>query len=97
MVTPDAGHPVGPLSGWRPRPESDWWPSSLLPLLAAGADNLLLSEYVEGSSNNKAIEIFNGTGATVDLAAGGYQLEVYFNGSATAVRAHRVDRLRRRR
>ena len=43
----------------------------------------MLSEYVEGSSNNKAIEIFNGTGATVDLAAGGYQLEVYFNGSTT--------------
>ena len=45
---------------------------------AAAPSNLLLSEYVEGSSNNKAIEIFNGTGATVDLAAGGYQLEVYF-------------------
>ena len=50
---------------------------------AAAPTNLLLSEYVEGSSNNKAIEIFNGTGATVDLAASGYQLEVYFNGSAT--------------
>ena len=30
--------------------------------------DLFISEYIEGSSNNKAIEIFNGTGAPVDLA-----------------------------
>ena len=29
---------------------------------------LFFSEYVEGSSNNKALEIYNGTGAAVDLA-----------------------------
>ena len=29
---------------------------------------LYFSEYIEGSSNNKALEIYNGTGATVDLA-----------------------------
>src|SRR5262245_34300708 len=52
---------------------------------ASGAPTeLFISEYVEGSSNNKAIEIFNGTGAPVDLAAGGYRLEVYFNGSTTS-------------
>jgi hypothetical protein len=44
---------------------------------------LFISEYVEGSSNNKALEFFNGTGAAVDLAAEGYQVEFYFNGSAT--------------
>jgi uncharacterized protein len=44
---------------------------------------LFLSEYVEGSSNNKALEIFNGTGAAVNLAGEGYQVEFYFNGSAT--------------
>jgi hypothetical protein len=43
---------------------------------------LFISEYIEGSSNNKALEIFNGTGAAVDLAAEGYQVEFYFNGSA---------------
>jgi len=47
----------------------------------AQPDDLLLSEYVEGSSSDKAIEIFNGTGATADLAA--YQLELYVNGDAT--------------
>jgi endonuclease I len=46
------------------------------------ATDLFISEYVEGSSNNKALEIFNGTGSTVDLSD--YQLETYFNGSATA-------------
>src|SRR5690606_14322127 len=51
---------------------------------AATPTDLLISEYVEGSSNNKAIEIFNGTGASVDLTAAGYRLEVYFNGAATA-------------
>jgi predicted extracellular nuclease len=51
--------------------------------LAASSD-LFISEYVEGSSNNKALEIFNDTGAAIDLRAGGYNVQVYFNGSASA-------------
>jgi predicted extracellular nuclease len=55
---------------------------------ACGGDttdaDLFLSEYIEGSSFNKAIEIYNGTGSTVDLAAGLYTLELYSNGSVTA-------------
>ena len=47
------------------------------------ATELFLSEYIEGSSFNKAIEIYNGTGGSVDLAAGVYTLELYSNGSAT--------------
>ena len=39
---------------------------------------LIISEYVEGSSYNKAIEIYNGTGADVDLSA--YSLEKDVNG-----------------
>src|SRR5690349_18476217 len=55
-------------------------------LSLAGAANaaptdLFISEYVEGSSNNKALELFNGTGAPVDLAANGYLVQFYFNGS----------------
>lgn len=46
------------------------------------AQDLFISEYIEGSSFNKAIEIFNGTGQTVDLSS--YSLELYSNGSATA-------------
>ncbi|MPV36857.1 ExeM/NucH family extracellular endonuclease [Georgenia subflava] len=40
---------------------------------------LFFSEYIEGSSNNKALEIYNGTGAAVDLS--GYSVEMFFNGS----------------
>lgn len=58
-----------------------------MPLAApasAAATDLFLSELIEGSSNNKAVEIYNGTGAPVDLAAGGYTLQFYFNGGTTA-------------
>lgn len=44
--------------------------------------DLLISEYVEGSSNNKYIEIFNGTGAEVDLSD--YQIRLYSNGASSA-------------
>jgi len=42
------------------------------------ASDLFFSEYIEGSSNNKAIEIFNGTGAAVDLS--NYSVKLYANG-----------------
>ncbi|HET6214669.1 MAG TPA: lamin tail domain-containing protein [Micromonosporaceae bacterium] len=51
---------------------------------AATPTDLFFSEYVEGSSNNKAVEVFNGTGAAIDLAAGGYLVQMYFNGATTA-------------
>ncbi|MBR0568216.1 ExeM/NucH family extracellular endonuclease [Azoarcus sp. L1K30] len=44
---------------------------------------LFVSKYIEGSSNNKAIEIFNPDTAPVDLAAAGYAIKFYFNGSAS--------------
>lgn len=40
------------------------------------------SEYVEGSSNNKALEIFNSGDSAIDL--NGYKIEMYFNGNTTA-------------
>lgn len=43
------------------------------------ANDLFFSEYIEGSSNNKAIEIFNGTAQTVDLSQ--YTVELYSNGA----------------
>jgi predicted extracellular nuclease len=52
--------------------------------LAQPAADLFFSEYIEGTSNNKALEIYNGTGAAVNLATGGYDIQMYFNGSATA-------------
>jgi predicted extracellular nuclease len=52
------------------------------PAGAAIPTDLFFSEYVEGSGFNKAVEIFNGTGAPVDLGASGYTLELYSNGAA---------------
>lgn len=46
--------------------------------------DLFFSEYIEGSSNNKALEIYNSTGTTIDLAAAGYVVQMYFNGSTAA-------------
>ena len=43
--------------------------------------DLIISEYVEGSSNNKYIEIYNGTGTSVDLSD--YKLRLYANGAST--------------
>ena len=54
------------------------------PASAAAPTELFFSEYIEGSSNNKALEIYNGTGAPIDLAAGGYQVQMYYNGATTA-------------
>jgi len=51
---------------------------------AAAPTDLFFSEYIEGTSNNKALEIFNGTGAPVDLTAQGYKVQMFFNGSGTA-------------
>jgi predicted extracellular nuclease len=45
---------------------------------------IYFSEYIEGSSNNKALEIYNGTGAPINLAAQGYNVQMYFNGASTA-------------
>jgi predicted extracellular nuclease len=53
-------------------------------LRADAATELFISEYIEGSSNNKAIEIYNGTGTPVDLAAGDYNVQMFFNGNPSA-------------
>jgi hypothetical protein len=45
--------------------------------------NLFISEYIEGSSNNKAIEIYNGSGASVNLS--GYSLSLSNTTTAIAL------------
>ncbi|WP_338766455.1 lamin tail domain-containing protein [Bernardetia sp. ABR2-2B] len=42
---------------------------------------LFFSEYIEGSSSNKALELYNPTGASVDLTD--YRIELYTNGNTT--------------
>ena len=46
--------------------------------------HVVLSEYVEGSSNNKAVEIYNPTLDPLDLSAGQYAVQIYANGAASA-------------
>lgn len=60
-------------------PLSIYVSGSILPTTAM---NLFFSEYLEGSSNNKAIEIFNASGFAVDL--GEYKVQLFANGSPTA-------------
>lgn len=47
-------------------------------------ETLFISEYVEGSSNNKVIEIANPRTTPFDLAANACSLKLFANGSATA-------------
>ncbi|MCH5243841.1 MAG: endonuclease, partial [Lentimicrobiaceae bacterium] len=45
---------------------------------------LIISEYVEGSGNNKAIELYNGTGNDIDLSA--YKLVKEVNGNSSSTK-----------
>jgi predicted extracellular nuclease len=60
-----------------------WGGLTLLVLLAGNAratiNDLFISEYVEGSGYNKAIELYNGKGHTIDLSE--YQMAFYLNGA----------------
>ena len=63
---------------------------SLMSLNAlAQCDELFMSEYIEGWSNNKAIEIYNPTDVAVDLSD--YRLERYANGATAAQENQKVD------
>jgi len=59
--------------------------SNSFDVLAAGsgpcASELIISEYIEGSSNNKYLEIYNGTGNTVNMDD--YDIRIYSNGSSS--------------
>ena len=57
---------------------------------ATAASDLLISEYVEGSSINKAIELYNGTGKIVDLST--YSLELLFKWISNSITNLKVIR-----
>ncbi|MBA4277656.1 HYR domain-containing protein, partial [Flavobacterium sp.] len=44
---------------------------------------LFISEYIEGSGNIKAIEIYNGTSNSINLSSGNYAIRFYSNGSSS--------------
>ncbi len=66
---------------WNPVSGADSYLLDVYSGSAALTTDLLISEYVEGSSNNKYLEIFNGTGAEIDLS--NYKLNLYSNGSTS--------------
>ncbi len=47
----------------------------------SGSTELFISEYVEGTSNNKYLEIYNGTSGSVNLSA--YDVQIYYNGNSS--------------
>ncbi|MBQ4800583.1 ExeM/NucH family extracellular endonuclease [Pseudoalteromonas sp. MMG006] len=50
-------------------------------LSAPASADLIISEYIEGSSNNKAIELYNN--ADTEISLEGYNLGLYSNGSSS--------------
>ena len=56
---------------------------------AQDCSKIFISEYVEGWSNNKALEIYNPTNTDVDLSQ--YFVARYSNGSTTATNANAVQ------
>ena len=59
---------------------------SLNKATSASEMTLIISEYLEGSSNNKAIELYNASTITIDLS--NFKVALYSNGSATATSTH---------
>ena len=54
-------------------------------VMSAAHAELLISEYVEGSGNSKALEFYNAGSAPLSLA--GYAIEFYFNGATSSGRS----------
>ncbi len=55
------------------------------PALQGIATDLLITKYIDGTGNNKAIEIYNGTGSPKSLNQ--YQLEIYAEATGNAIAA----------
>jgi hypothetical protein len=70
--------PVGFTANWNAVNGGESYVLEVYEETGAPMADLIISEYVEGSGNNKVIEIFNGTGATVNLA--NYSLRKQSNG-----------------
>ena len=58
-------------------------------LLTAQCSELFISEYIEGWSNNKALEIYNPTENAIDMTD--YRLERYSNGNTSANDDQKAD------
>lgn len=73
--------------GYSPAPGGGFWDGSsyvsgILTVNPLNCSELFMSEYVEGSSNNKFLEIYNPNSTSVTLS-GIYSIEIYSNGSSS--------------
>ncbi|CAN5123034.1 hypothetical protein BH11BAC6_BH11BAC6_11920 [soil metagenome] len=60
-------------------------------IIPPGGSDLLFSEYIEGSSNNKYIEIYNAGNTAADLSK--YVVKLFANGGVSATNAVKLDTL----
>ncbi len=79
-VPPTNVTPVGGTLNWISDPQATDYKLSLYQGDKVAGD-LIISTYVEGSSWNKALEIYNGTGKTVDLSK--YSIQKQSDGSGS--------------
>ena len=74
--------PTSFTANWEALPNAlDYWLDVYQKDPSDPASGLFFSEYLEGTSYNRALEIFNGTGSTVDL--GDYKVEYYSTSAQT--------------
>lgn len=73
--------PVGFTANWNAVNGAESYVLEVYEETGSPMTDLIISEYVEGSSSNKYIEIYNGTGAEVNLAD--YKLQLYANGDTS--------------
>jgi hypothetical protein len=71
---------TGFTANWEPAPGASSYRLDVY--TTSTATDLIFSEYVEGSSNNKYIEIHNGTASAVDLSD--YEVRLFPNGFSVA-------------
>lgn len=66
---------------WQPVTGAESYRLDVFSGQSATTTDLLISEYLEGSSNNKFLEIYNGTGSDVELS--NYKIKLFSNGATT--------------
>ena len=72
--------PAGFTANWNAVTGADGYILEVSEVTGAPMTDLIISEYVEGSGSNKAIEIYNGTSASVDLS--NYTIIQFNNGAS---------------
>jgi len=75
--------PAGSLSQSEIDLIAQWIDEGALEVPVVDNENLFFSEYIEGSSNNKVLEIYNPTGSTVDLSE--YKVQQSNNGAGWGI------------